>query len=538
MKFTSIPVEDCAGAILAHTLKAEGVRLKKGRRLTAEDAAALRDAGVSDVVALRLDLGDVPEDEAAERLGAAIAVEGVRIAEAATGRVNIFAATNGLFRADRPAVDAFNRIDPAITFASLNDRVPVKAGEMVATIKIIPLAVTAESLARAAQVIARPGFIAVKAFAALDVGLIATRLPSLKESVMDKTRRLLEERLAASGSRVVAERRVEHKEEAVAAAIRELQDEADMLIVFGASAVVDPEDVIPAAIRAAGGTVEAVGMPVDPGNLLVLGRVAGKPVIGAPGCARSPKENGFDWVLSRLLAGETVTREEIAGMGVGGLLMEIPTRPEPREKAAKAAAPNRVEAVILAAGKASRMGRGGHKLLAEFDGVPLIRRVVEETLRAEVTGVTVVTGHRAGDIAAALEGLDCRVVHNAAYESGMASSLAIGLSALNTATAGLLVILADMPGIRAAHLGRLVETFQRHGGKAIVRAVAGEKRGNPVILPRAAFDAVRALKGDVGARHIVESGELPVVDVDIGEAARLDVDTPEAVREAGGVLVS
>ncbi|TIO38818.1 MAG: 4-diphosphocytidyl-2C-methyl-D-erythritol kinase, partial [Mesorhizobium sp.] len=99
----------------------------------------------------------------------------------------------------------------------------------------------------------------------------------------------------------------------------------DMVVIFGASALADFADVIPAAIEKAGGKVIRAGMPVDPGNLLVLGTLDGKRVIGAPGCARSPKENGFDWVLDRLIAGLDVTAGDIAGMGVGGLLMEIPS---------------------------------------------------------------------------------------------------------------------------------------------------------------------------------------------------------------------
>ena len=148
-----------------------------------------------------------------------------------------------------------------------------------------------------------------------------------------------------------------------------------MIIVFGASAVADGDDVIPAAIRLAGGTVDHVGMPVDPGNLLVLGKVGDMPVIGAPGCARSPRENGFDWILNRILAGEWPTIEDITGLGVGGLLMEIPTRPLPRALTSAEPKEISVVAVLLAAGRASRMGiTGQHKLLAEFDGVPLVRR--------------------------------------------------------------------------------------------------------------------------------------------------------------------
>src|SRR5690606_13965369 len=152
-------------------------------------------------------------------------------------------------------------------------------------------------------------------------------------SVLDKTARITQGRLARSGSSITREIRAAHDESAVAEAIRTLIADNDMVIVFGASAVCDEDDVIPAAIRLAGGTVERIGMPVDPGNLLSLGRLGDKPVLGAPGCARSPKLNGFDWVLDRILADVEVTPKVLAGMGVGGLLMEIPTRPQLREAA-------------------------------------------------------------------------------------------------------------------------------------------------------------------------------------------------------------
>ena len=125
--------------------------------------------------------------------------------------------------------------------------------------------------------------------------------------------------------------------DALQAAIDEvLAAGAELVIVFGASAIADRRDVIPSALEAAGGRIEHFGMPVDPGNLLLIGDLQGRPVLGAPGCARSPKENGFDWVLMRLLAGLPVSRADIARMGVGGLLMEIVTRPQPREEAAQA----------------------------------------------------------------------------------------------------------------------------------------------------------------------------------------------------------
>lgn len=536
MRFAELPIGEAEDALLAHSVRAATVRLRKGHRLTAQDIADLGAAGVATVFAVALDAGDEPEDAAAARLAAALHADLVTIGEAATGRVNIFAAAAGLFRVDAAGVDALNRVDPAITFACLKDRSPVNAGDMVATIKIIPLAVAGPALAEATMAIAQTGLIGVTPFRSAKVALIATTLPSLKPSVMDKTMALLEVRLAPSGSTLLSETRVAHETGALAEALRNAVDGTDILIVFGASAVADPHDVIPEAIRQAGGQVEAVGMPVDPGNLLVLGVIDGKPVIGAPGCARSPKENGFDWVLARILAGETVTRADIAGMGVGGLLTEIASRPQPRIVRQDVSQP-RVGGVLLAAGKASRMGvDGAHKLLAEFDGEALVRRTARAGLEAGLAPLIAVTGHRADEVTAALAGLDLVTLTNPAYASGMASSLKAGIAALDADIDGAIILLADMPGIGPGEIGKLVEAFQRAGGEAIVRAASGEKRGNPVILPRSTFDAVLALEGDVGARQIVETSGLQIIDVDIGQAAQLDVDTPEAVAAAGGVL--
>lgn len=538
MKFGEIPIDEAAGAVLAHSVRAIEGRLSKGRLLTAGDVETIRAVGVTSVIAARLAPGDLMEDDAASRLAAAVPPDHLRLSPATTGRVNFFATVNGLFRASREVVDRVNRVDPAITLASLGDRSDVKAGDMVATIKIIPLAVDGGAVDRAAAVLADGSAFAVKPYAARKVALIATELPSLKRSVMDKTRAVLEARLSSSGSTIEAERRVAHTTAAVAEAIRALAVGHDMLIVFGASAVADTEDVIPAAIRAAGGIVDQVGLPVDPGNLLVLGHMDGKPVIGAPGCARSPKENGFDWVLNRILAGETPTTGQLTGLGVGGLLMEIPTRPLPRLGKPATGGEPRVSAVVLAAGSASRMaGSGHHKLLAEFDGVALVRRSVETVLGSRVDRSVVITGYRADDIGRALDGLDADIVINADFATGMASSLKTGLAAVREAADGLLVMLADMPGVRAEHLDAMIAVFRREQGRAIVRAVSAGKRGNPVILPASTFDALSKLTGDIGARPVIERSGLAVIDVDIGEAAHVDTDTPEEIVAAGGVLV-
>jgi molybdenum cofactor cytidylyltransferase len=123
---------------------------------------------------------------------------------------------------------------------------------------------------------------------------------------------------------------VAHRTGAVAEALA--ASHSDLVLILTGSATSDISDVVPSAIGEAGGAVERFGMPVDPGNLLVLGRIGARPVIGLPGCARSPALNGADWVLERVACGVAVTSADIAAMGVGGLLKEIPTRPQPRDR--------------------------------------------------------------------------------------------------------------------------------------------------------------------------------------------------------------
>ncbi len=534
MRFGPLPVADAEGAILAHAVEVEGRRLRKAARLGPGDIAALVAAGVAEVVAARLEAGDVGEDEAAARLAGALQPAGIEIRPAATGRANLHARQAGVFRADRALVDRINAVDPALTLATLPHHAAVAAGQMVATVKIIPFAVPAGVLDEGVAAALAGQALRVDPFRPLRVGLVQSTLPGVKASVLDKTVRVTAARLARSGSRIVGERRPPHETRAVAEAVAALIPDSDLVVVFGASAVSDDADVVPAAITAAGGTVLRAGMPVDPGNLLVLGTLAGKPVLGAPGCARSVKENGFDWVLDRLAAGIPVGAQDIAGMGVGGLLMEIPSRPQPRDgvPAARIAA---VHAVVLAAGRSSRMG-GPNKLLALFGGEPLIRRTVGRTLASRAAGTVVVVGHQADRVTAALFGLAVTIADNPDYGSGLAASLKTGVAALPADADGALVVLGDMPDIAAADLDRLIAAFVASGGTAIVRATHDGRRGNPVILPRAVFAAVAQLEGDTGARHLVEAGETAVVDVEIGAAAAVDVDTPEALRRAGGVL--
>lgn len=531
MKFGPVPVSEAEGAILAHSVAVGARMMRKARVLTPGDVAELHAAGVREVIVARLDADDISEDMAAQALVEAMDFSGIEAKAPATGRVNLHSIHAGVFEVDRAAIDELNAVDPAVTIATLQQYAPVEAGRMVATVKIIPYAIPGSVVEKAIWAIRSATIFKVHPYRAVQVGLIQTELPGVKASVLDKTVRTTQARLTRSGSTIVGEQRITHAVEPLAAALRKADPRSEMLLVFGASAVSDFDDVIPAAIRMAGGTVTRTGMPVDPGNLLVLGKIDGKPVIGAPGCARSPKENGFDWVLNRTLAGLEINDADIARMGVGGLLMEIATRPQPREST-KA---ENIYIILLSAGRSSRMG-GPNKLMAEFSAKPLVRLIAERAKASNASGVVVVTGHDSARIESALSGLDLQLQHNADYASGLSSSLKAGVAALPPDAAAALVLLGDMPGITTNDLNRMMAAFRKEGGNTIVRATHNGKRGNPVLLPRSLFDSVTKLEGDTGARHLIESEGASVIDVELGEGASIDVDTPEAMAKAGGIL--
>ena len=329
MRFGPVPLSEAEGAILAHSVALPEGRLRKGCTLGPREIAQLRATGRTEVIAARLDPEDLHEDTAALAIAKAVAPDaessGVDLRQVGTGRVNLHARGAGVVEILAPRVDALNAVDPMITLATVPRWQRVTAGEMVATVKIISYGVARVSVE-----------------AACGAGTRALRLHrprlsrvALVETHIDPAARPLKagaitDRLAALGAELVTHLHSPHREADLAATLAGLTG-AELILILTASATSDLHDVAPAAVRRAGGRLDRFGMPVDPGNLLFLGSLGETPVIGLPGCVRSPALNGADWVLERLICGIPVTAAYIAGMGVGGLLKEIPIRGRLRE---------------------------------------------------------------------------------------------------------------------------------------------------------------------------------------------------------------
>ena len=530
MKFGPVPIADAIGATAVHSIRQGDFVLKKGTRIGPSEIAALKAVGIKEITVACLDAEDVPEDQAAAEIAEGIKGEGLRADQAFTGRCNLFAENAGVLVVDKNAVDALNRIDEAITVATLPAYKPVVDGEMIATVKIIPFAVprVARDRAVAAAAQAKP-VIRVAPYRLRKIGVVSTLLPGLSPKVIEKTLKITAARIAPAGAEIIAERRVPHEQGVLSRAIDELlKAGAELVIVFGASAIADRRDVIPAAVEAVGGQIEHFGMPVDPGNLMLVGNARGHPVLGAPGCARSPKENGFDWILMRLLAGLPITRADITGMGVGGLLMEIVTRPQPREEPV-AENKRRVAAIVLAAGRSTRMG-AVNKMLAEIGGKPLVRIAAEQALASHAQPVIVVTGHEREKVGAALKGLPVRLVHNKDFAEGLGTSLKTGIGAVPEEADAAIVCLGDMPQVDVALINRLIAAFDPERGALVVVPNIEGRRGNPVVWSRRFFHDLMSIQGDVGARHLIGNYAEAVVEVPVaGDAALTDVDTPESL---------
>jgi len=540
LRFGETPIDEAAGAILAHSWRADGINFAKGRVLSKDDVAKLKAAGASSVIAARLDADDMHEDEAAATVAKALAGRGIEVTAPFTGRCNHFAREAGLAVVDHERIDALNELDESLTVATLPPYARVSPRQMVATVKVIPYAAPRAAVSRALELVnsANQPIVSVVPFKSMRAGLVQTRLPGTRDKVLDKAVGTTSKRLTSLGSSLAGERRCDHDARAIAAALKALKSAGcDLYLIAGASAIVDRHDVVPSGIEQAGGKIIHFGMPVDPGNLLLTGELDGKPVLGLPGCAKSPKYNGFDMVLERLAAGLPVGRAEIVRMGAGGLLAEIPSRPQPRDEGEEGEGPQqapRVAVVVLAAGRSTRMG-GPNKLLADAGGQPLVVHAIKAALASQAVEVVAVLGHMAGEVRAMIDKAvpptsRIRFVTNPAFAEGLSTSVRAGIGALGSGIDAAVVQLGDMPGVNAALLDRLIAAFNPVEGRSICVPTSGGKRGNPVLWARRFFDEMAKLAGDSGAKHLIGEHADLVCEVEMtGDAALTDIDTPEAL---------
>ena len=540
MKFSEYHLDDALGAILAHSLRLPNKSLKKGTVLTDSDLSFLKEYGYKKIVCAKLEEGDLNEDVAAAELATLIAGSNLVKGSAFTGRCNLFSKTPGLVVYNPLYLDRFNSIHESITLGSVAPFQNVSKGQMIATLKIIPFAIPSKLLKKIKDNKTDFGnLLHVAPYLEKKVTLIQSRLPGTKEAVLNSTLEATSFRLQNLGVSELNEGRCNHDQNSLSELIiQAVKEQAELILISGASAVVDRRDVVPAAIEQAGGKIRHFGMPVDPGNLLLLGSINGIDVIGIPGCARSPKLNGFDWVLQRLLANIPVESVNIMRMGSGGLLKDIITRPLPR---AKASQPDqslirtnpdfeKIHAVILAGGQSKRMGTK-NKLLVPINGKPMVALIAETIIASKASSVAAVTGFEHQKIQEAIKDSNIEFIHNKNFQNGISSSVVTAIKSAPEDCSAILIGLGDMPKITVSHINKLIDAYNPLEGRAICVPTWKGKRGNPVLWARRFFSEMLQLKGDFGAKELMGKYAELVVEVEMNDNGTvIDIDTPEALE--------
>lgn len=330
--FGDVPIDDVVGAILAHKLYDNNGKMifNKGHIIVADDIDVLRQQGLTSITVKQLGVSDLQEDVAAKRIAQAVTGENINMRTPGVGRANITAAKRGILHINVPGLELLNNICDGITIATLREYTLVNEGEMVGLVKVIPFAIPEARVIDVERIAeTTKDILSIRPLQKKRVAFIVSGTESTEKRLMNAFCPAVGKRIADWGSEMLKPDYVMHTEAAIADAIQAHAD-ADMIIVSSISAIIDRHDVVPSALERAGGSVTIHGVPVDPGSLLMMGYLGEIPVVGAPGCVKSPKTNVFDWIIPRLLTDERLTRANFVSMGHGGLLQDIKERPMPR----------------------------------------------------------------------------------------------------------------------------------------------------------------------------------------------------------------
>lgn len=544
MKRLELPTREALGHYTAHTRRTASGVIRKGRQLDKATLTRLLRAGVERLQVIQLEPGDLHEDEAATRLGQRLLDNGLALDMGEGGRCNLMASRRGLLQVDEARVHALNDRDEALTLATLPPWSVVERGQVVASLKVIPFALPADTVEGWLEQLDRATSppLRLHRFNTLPVALLRTHAEEDGPASDQRLEQLTARRLAYYGCVLSEVRHCAHRPEALAAELEQLKGRCRLILVAGHSATLDREDVLPAGVELAGGEIRHLGLPVEPGNLLLYGNLEQIPLIGLPGCARSATLNGLDLLLSRLAAGLPLRRRNLTRLGVGGLLRD--RQREFSQQSLRPVAhngpggeippPSPVTALVLAAGSSKRMGR--NKLLLPLAGRPMIQHTLDALQGSDLKAITLVSGHQSLRLRDQLQDHPLqnrlRIVNNPDYASGLASSLRRGLEQLPADHGGLLLLLGDMPLLTQALVQKILTRFQELNGERIVIPCYRGQRGHPRVWPAALVPMMALARGDRGADFLIRQNPAWVEELELDDPAVIrDFDTPEALAQ-------
>tara|TARA_B100000686_G_C16802814_1_gene987378 strand:- start:1665 stop:3245 length:1581 start_codon:yes stop_codon:yes gene_type:complete len=523
MFFGNISLDKSEGNILAHTLNINNKRFSKGKIILKEDIKFLKNNGFKSIICAVPNKNDIHEDKIAKILGKLFVNNSIVTEDPHTGRVNILANKSGLIIIDEKVINKFNATSDSITIATLNNYSKINKGDMIATIKIIPFYVSLLILKKISNSYLKKT-ITIHPFKQKNVGLILSHSEKENSKLNQISIKRINDRLNLLNSSLTKIITCKHDTYEISKNIKILKKQPiDLILILGASAIVDIKDKIPKAIQLAKGCIIRFGMPVDPGNLLLLGKIKNIPVIGLPGCARSPSLNGFDWVLERLLVDKNISSQNISNMGVGGLLKTINKNKTKIKK-------YNISNIILAAGQSKRM-KDKNKLLLDINNKKMIQNVIDSAINSNANNNIVVVGYQYQKIEKYIKD-NITITMNKEYKKGLSSSLKKGISTLPEDCDAVIIILGDMPKINTHLINSLINGFNPNDNKYIVTPTYNGKRGNPILIGRKYFPDILKLKGDIGAKDILNKNSKYIHKIPQKNSSSLiDIDTNQDYKK-------
>ena len=531
MKIENLDPEKSKGSILAQSYSLSERRLSKGTHVSKAIVELLNRENVKTILCAVPHAGDMHEDTAAKAISNAIDRKQIYAEEASTGRVNFKTPELCIVRYNRELIKKINLVNESIAFSIVEHNQLLAKNDLIATLKIIPFFASKIYVERVVALLSKYEIFKIHRLEEKKVDFIQTYYNWQKRSIFKATSNVTRSRLDALGCLLEKETLIPHDHESLCSEIKSSLDSgAQVLLISGASAITDRSDYIPRAILSVGGEIIQYGLAVDPGNLLLIGQIGSTTVIGMPGCARSPKLNGFDWVLQLLMANIPITKEELADMGAGGLLMEIASRPLPRALSKSVyKREKKIMGVILAAGNSTRMGKD-NKLLRNVGDASLVRNTAVEMLNSDVDSCSIVLGYQSDKVAEVIKDLNISLILNPLWQEGQASSLKAALNTLDDTYSDLLIMLGDLPGVKSRHINTIIEEHlltNNRRSKITIPSFNG-KKGNPVIWGRSFFPDLSNLEGDVGGRALFNHHPAAINLLDMDDPAVVtDTDTPE-----------
>ncbi len=322
-----VPVEEALGMVLCHDLtkivpgEFKGVAFKKGHIVAKEDIPKMLDMGKRNIYVWEMQKGILHEDEAGERMAKAVAGKEILFSEPSEGKVSLLSRCKGLLKVNYAALEKINIIDEAM-IATLHTDIMVEEGSIVAGTRIIPLFIDKFRIEQIEKICLEEGpIIWVEPLKAMKVGIITTGSEVYTGRIQDKFGPVIRDKIAEIGSEVIKQIFVSDDVKMIVGAVNELLEMGTEMIIVTGGMSVDPDDVTPAGIRESGANIISYGAPVLPGAMFLIAYKNEIPILGLPGCVMYNKRTVFDLMLPRIIAGEKITRGDIAKLGHGGMCL-------------------------------------------------------------------------------------------------------------------------------------------------------------------------------------------------------------------------